>query len=221
VSKKILQKVLSLIGIRRRKKDPPVWDNCEDFKRLYAEIKGKTLVPVDKCFMIYQFARIAGNKEGAFAEIGVYKGGTAKLTAHACPDKPIHLFDTFEGMPDSNESIDYHKKGDFADTSLSSVQSFMSDCPNAYFHPGFFPDTAETISGEYFSFVYIDTDIYQSVMDCLVFFYPRMVTGGIMVFDDYEWPYCQGVEKAINEFFADKKEIPVITARHQCAIFVH
>ena len=196
-----------------------MWENCGDFRRLYPEIRDKTLVPADKCFMIYQFARIAGRKEGAFAEVGVYKGGTARLVARACPDKPIHLFDTFAGMPAADGLIDFHKKGDFSDTSLASVQSFLSDCPNACFHPGFFPDTAAAVSGEFFAFVYVDTDIYQSVKDCLDFFYPRMVTGGIMVFDDYEWPYCQGVEKAINNFFADKKEIPVITTRYQCTIF--
>ena len=34
------------------------------------------------------------------AEVGVYQGVSAKLICEAKGDKELHLFDTFEGLPD-------------------------------------------------------------------------------------------------------------------------
>lgn len=50
--------------------------------------------------IIYQLARQALRLPGEVAEVGVYKGGSAYLMdAIFDPDIPIHLFDTFAGMP--------------------------------------------------------------------------------------------------------------------------
>jgi predicted O-methyltransferase YrrM len=121
-------------------------------------------------------------------------------------------------MPEALSGIDIHKKGDFADTSLESVKEFLGDCNNVVFHPGFFPVTAEPVKDKKFCFVYFDADLYQSTKSCLEFFYPRMVRGGVMIFDDYEWKGCPGLKKAIEEFLADKSEIPIITAKYQCML---
>ncbi len=53
------------------------------------------------------------------------------------------------------------------------------------------------------------------------FFYPRMIHGGALVFDDYESDNCPGVRLAIDEFLADKPEHQIVIARYQCAIFKH
>ncbi len=45
-----------------------------------------------------------------------------------------------------------------------------------------------------------------------------MVSGGIIVCDDYRSLECKGVEKAVDEFFKNKKEVPIHTTYHQCAI---
>jgi hypothetical protein len=58
-----------------------------------------------------------------------------------------------------------------------------------------------------FSFVHLDVDLYQPTHDSLAFFYPRMVTGGIIVCDDYGFDSCPGAKKALDDFFRDKEEI--------------
>ena len=87
-----------------------------------------------------------------------------------------------------------------------------------HFHKGFFPDTAGPVADNKFCLVHVDVDIYQSVRDCLEFFYPRLVSGGFMVFDDYEGKNCPGVRKAIDEFLVDKPEVQIATAPFQCMI---
>ncbi|MGN6532890.1 MAG: TylF/MycF/NovP-related O-methyltransferase, partial [Ginsengibacter sp.] len=65
---------------------------------------------------------------------------------------------------------------------------------------GIFPESAQQYSGLNFSFVHIDTDFYLSVKACLQWFWPRLISGGIMVLDDYLWPGCPGVGQAYNDF---------------------
>lgn len=219
-SGRLFGKVLVLVGLKEKKRKtlPPLWRNSAEFQQLYGEIKGRTLVTADRCFMIYQLAKYASRKEGDFAEVGVYKGGTARLIARSSLQKKLHLFDTFAGMPEAKEGVDYHQKGDFNDTSLSSVKDLLKDCPNVSFYQGFFPQMAGPLMGAKFCYVHIDVDIYQSVKDCLQFFYSRMVPGGVMLFDDYEWKDTEGVKIAIDEFLKEKPETPIITTLYQCLL---
>lgn len=194
------------------------WDSQNEFNILYAQVREHTLVSKNRCFMIYQLLRHAANMDGDIAEVGVYRGGTAKLIAKTAADKNVYLFDTFSGMPAITSKIDKHKAGEFRGCSLPLVKSFLKDCPNAIFYQGIFPDTADSIRDRKFSFVYLDVDLYNSVKDCLEFFYARIVTGGVIIIDDYGAWGCPGVKKAVCEFLADKKEYPIITTEIQCAI---
>jgi len=143
---------------------------------------------------------------GSVAEVGVFRGKSAKFLAESLPDRTIHLFDTFTGMPDIITEIDGNHWGVFSRTSLKAVKKLLSGFDNVRLHPGVFPDSAEEISSEEFCLVHIDVDLYKSTFDACEFFYPRMVTDGILVFNDYLAPKCKGATKAINEFFADKPE---------------
>lgn len=194
-----------------------IWSRKE-FKNLLSQVKGYTLVGKKRCFWIWLLAKYAATKNGDMAEIGVYKGGTARIIAKSCSGKQVHLFDTFSGMPEVKSEIDCHSKGDFSDTSLELVANFLDDCNNVVFHPGFFPGTAVNLENQKFCFVYIDADIYVSTKDCLDFFYSKITPDGVILFDDYKWKTCPGVKKAIDEFFGDKQEKPIETVEYQCAV---
>jgi len=188
------------------------------FEKIFKEVERFTLLSEDRCFMLWQYARYACRlPQGEVAEVGTYKGGSARLIAKTCP-KIVHLFDTFSGIPYTDVSVDSHKKGDFSDTSMEVVRNFLSDCDNVILHPGIFPSTTNWVKDKQFCFVHIDVDVYQSVRECLGFFYPRTVRGGIIILDDYRWEKCPGVEKAITEFLATRPEIPIETTRYQCVI---
>ena len=198
---------------------PEIWSRDADFVAAMARIKGTTLVPEERCFVLFQLARSLNRSGGDFAEIGVFKGGTAFLTATAAPDKTLHLFDTFEGMPEVNPSWDGHQTGDFSDARFDDVRRFLAPFgERVVYHKGFFPETAAGLEDRRFSLVYVDVDIYQSVRDSLAFFYPRLAPGGVMVFDDFDSPKCQGVRQAIEEFLTDKPERPVATAFYQAML---
>ena len=171
-----------------------------NFRSIFVEVKDRTFCDTAKCFYLYSLVKSVQDKEGEIAEVGVYRGGTGKLIAKASP-KPVHLFDTFTGLPEATAKVDRLVRGELANTSVEEVRMFLADCPNVVIYPGMFPATGGPVADKKFCFVHIDTDNYRSIAECLKFFYPRMVLGGVMVIDDYEWFDCPGVKKAIDEFF--------------------
>ncbi len=148
-------------------------------------------------------ARATAKLEGAVAEVGVYKGATARLIMDVLPNKVMHLCDTFEGLPDSQDGL---AKGEYCGT-LDEVHAYL-DSPRVRFHRGYFPrDTAHEIEQERFCFVHLDVDYYDGTLASLEFFWPRMVPGGVILTHDYIG--LPGPTKAFDEFFRDRVE-PVI-----------
>lgn len=188
---------ISEVAARLQEDDP-------EFLTLYREVKDRTVVGSNCCYMIYSLARRAQEVLGSFAEVGAYRGGSARLIARAVPDRTLHVFDTFTGLPDTAEDECDHRPGEFGDTSPEAVREYLKDCPNVRLYAGMFPATAAPIEDEKFAFVFVDTDIYRSVRDSIEFFFPRLVKGGIMLFDDYGWWKCPGVKRAVDEFAAAK-----------------
>ncbi len=153
--------------------------------------------------------------EGDIAEVGVYKGGSAYLICKVKGDKVLHLFDTYEGLPETKEVDNYYFKGEFA-APLEGVKHTLREFQNVYFYKGLFPATATPVENTKFSFVHLDVDIYESTLESLKFFYPRMNRGGIIISHDYV--YAGGVRKAFHEFFKDKPEPIIPISGNQCLI---
>jgi O-methyltransferase len=146
---------------------------------------------------------------GNLAEVGVYKGETAKIIHHMLPDRTFYLFDTFDGLPhqvmrEDCDGIVRAQTVKFDNTSPEMALKHIDGNHNIVVRQGLFPETANDLADETFAFVHIDADLYQSTMDSFRFFYPRLSPGGIMIVHDYNHNW-EGVTKAVDEF---ETEIP-------------
>lgn len=201
------------------------WLGYGDFGHYLQLVGSVSLVSPDRIYVLYTLALNALRLAGEFWECGVYKGGTARMFAELLSsqgaDRVLHLYDTFAGMPETDAAHDLHQMGDFSDTSLESVRSFVGNRSRTEFHPGFIPDTFTPMQNSAIAFAHIDVDIYRSVKDCCAFIYPRLVPGGTMIFDDYGFPTCPGARQAIDEFFQDKPEIPLVLPTGQAVVIRH
>lgn len=152
---------------------------------------------------------------GDFAELGVYQGLTARLMHHYAPERTLHLFDTFEGFTDRNARAERLATGhdvpasQFSDTSVARVGRFIEPCnENVAFHPGLFPESVPpALRDGCFAFVHLDADLYESTLQGLDFFYPRVPRYGMILVHDYNsW---LGARRAVDEFFGQKPELPI------------
>lgn len=174
---------------------------------------------------ILEKLRRAGNVPGAAAECGVYQGASLIPIAYQAkkimPSKRIYAFDSFAGFDDSvmsaidqsGEKSSRKSIGGFGNTSIALVRSKLRAFgleKDVQVIPGFFEESLRHLPSERFAFVFLDCDLYESYQICLEFFYPRMNPGAVMVFDEYDDPAWPGARKAVDEFFLDKAEKPIV-----------
>jgi O-methyltransferase len=168
-------------------------------------------------------ARIIGSIEQfaePIAECGVWKGNTLFGIANLLRLRGVSVailgFDSFEGLPEPTAEDSVYgvyqpetQKGVFNDTSYEGVLSRARRLGfrDIQLVKGHFENTLEAFADRNFTLVHLDVDLYHSYLTCLEFFYPRMVPGGFIVFDEYESTTTYpGAAKAINEFLSDKSE---------------
>jgi O-methyltransferase len=145
--------------------------------------------------------------DGAFAELGVYRGVVSAFMHRHAPNRRLYLFDTFEGFPQQalEEGIEDRR---FRNTSQELVARVVGDTRNVEFRKGYFPDSAAGLEEETFAFVMLDFDLYVSAMAALKFFYPRIPRGGYFFLHDFNnMESNRAISRAALEFLADKPEL--------------
>jgi len=181
------------------------------FETYYGNTEWKLDCLIDRALQVK-----TDNIDGDVAEVGVARGGSAKLLASIFQDKKIHLYDTFQGLP--HEDIFSGKViGDFSEPE-SIARETLSKFDNVEINVGVFPDTINLENTNYYSFVHLDADTYKSTMDGLIYFYPRMNKGGIILIDDYMFEELPGVTLAVLEFTRVHNIKYLIPERWMCLI---
>ena len=157
--------------------------------------------------MVYSIAKTQADREGSFAEVGVFQGGSAKLICEIKKEKEFFLFDTFTGLKEVSD-VDTHfgekhwHDDEFSNTSIESVKELLSKYDNVHIIKGNFPESGGEIIEKKFCFVHLDVDLYKSTIDALRFFFPKMVQGGIILIHDF---HSDGIQKAFEEFKNENK----------------
>lgn len=153
--------------------------------------------------------------EGDLAELGVYRGFSARVIHHYLPERKFYLFDTFTGFDERDIQAERTVTGrqaqalEFARTGVErALRHIAPQNDNVQVFPGYFPDSApEFLRERKFAFVNLDADLYEPMLAGLKFFYDKMAPGGFILAHDFNaWP---GSRKAVEEFFKGKPELPI------------
>jgi len=181
-----------------------LWHTCQQTLK---EIS-TTTTPLE-CSEIWQWAKACEKVDGDLAEVGVYKGATAALILKVS-GKKLHLFDTFQGLPDSEGKFE---KGEWTGTLGAVKQNLARWESRVEYHVGLFPESAKGLDVR-FSFVHLDMDLYAGTKAALEWFWPRLSKGGAILSHDY--PLSDGVIRAFHEFFDARREPFVPLSGCQC-----
>jgi O-methyltransferase len=165
-----------------------------------------------------------------FVECGVNDGVTAFFALNEFSNKlgtnfKMHLYDSWSAMKaefliDSEINFNvgaYHDSS--IDRSKSNLQKFSK---NIIYHKGFVPETFDQLpqSPESISYLSIDLNSSKSTLATLNFFLPKLVKGGIIIFDDYGSTNYPDTKYLIDEFFSTKSGMLMKIPTGQ-AIYLH
>jgi hypothetical protein len=150
--------------------------------------------------MILENYDTLSNLEGDIVECGVWRGGMSIFLSHLFSDKNIWVCDSFQGFqPLQNAKHSYSKErhtpnythgatGPLA-ISLEEVQDHfknygLGDERRIKFLKGFVKDTLPNSGIEKISLLRVDVDAYSATLETLEELYPKVVKGGMVIFDD-------------------------------------
>lgn len=179
------------------------WEGDNEFMSIFNQIKEKnTLVDIYRCYELWSLASQHKNKKGDIIEVGVWRGGTGLILASANQSATVYLCDTFEGVVKASSKDSVYKGGEHNDTSEKIVTDLLkkNNLNNFKLIKGIFPDQTENkIDSETFKLCHIDVDVYESAKDIFNWVWPKLIKGGIVVFDDYGFAACEGITSLVNE----------------------
>lgn len=135
---------------------------------------------------------------GAAAELGVYRGFFARCINQLLPERKLYLFDSFEGFSEEANASESFQAA-HANTTIEKVLAILPYPEKAIVKPGFFPESLGGLE-EQFCLVSLDVDFYQTTLDGLRYFWPRLEKGGYLLLHDWGSPKLPGVAKALQDF---------------------
>jgi O-methyltransferase len=184
------------------------WHIDAVFSECYKKIRDFTLVDERRCYALWSLVQqTAKLSEGAILEVGVWRGGTGGLIAEQARRcgiaDDVYLCDTFSGVVKAGDQDPSYFGGEHSDTSLEAVRHLLFDSlqlNNVQLLQGVFPDdTGKLVGSSRFRLCHVDVDVYQSAKDIVDWIFPKVVRGGVIVFDDYGFETCAGIQKYVDE----------------------
>ncbi len=179
---------------------------------------------------------------GDFVECGVAAG--AQIIAMGCgaPNKIIHAFDSFDGIPlpsnkddqmpgikfltesEINELPDPGKQKLISSgATVVTLEGFLTNISvlpnkdNIITHKGWFENTVSTFKGDKISILRLDGDLYNSTIVCLESLFPKVIDGGVVIIDDWQLPGCK---LACEDYFKKIKYTPNYIAVSNIMYFI-
>lgn len=204
-------------------------DFNEPVKELWNSISPFTMTSKERVFALWQSVEYLTQNDipGAIVECGVWKGGsimavaTTLLRSNAA-GRELYLFDTFEGMPEpSSDDIDVANTTarDHLKTMAASYRAGMPEVKKNVLSTGYpeakiflvkgkVEDTIPAQAPDNIALLRLDTDWYESTYHEMCHLYPRLVSGGVLIVDDYG--HWAGAKKAIDQYFGERQIKPLL-----------
>jgi O-methyltransferase len=163
---------------------------------------------------------------GDVVEFGCYVGTTSvhlqKWLAQS--DKTLHVYDSFEGLPEKTNA-DYSPVGEqFKPGELTATKKqFIANCKKAgvrvpVIHKGWFSELTNSDVPEHISFAFLDGDYYESVLTPLWLIESTLQPGAVIIVDDYANEALPGAAKAVEAWRRQTKRKTSIMVEHSLAV---
>jgi O-methyltransferase len=180
------------------------WNADAAFLECYRRIQNYTMVDRFRLWELWDSVRQLTRVKGDILDGGTWRGGSgvlmgvaARLSGHT---EPVWLCDTFTGIPRSSERDPNYKGGEHSDCSADNVRKLAKTMNTSVsLLEGIYPDVTGEKGPQVIKLAHIDVDVYESVKKVFEYIWPRMVPGGMVLFDDYGFMGADGVRQYVDE----------------------
>ena len=199
--------------------DPHLYAGPEDTSRLYRpwldsdwdqfftkEVLENTMLSRQKLYYLLKLLRHALAVEGDVFEAGAGSGGSARLMLNCLEasgqKRKLWVLDTFDGYQKVDARTDgaHVQVGQCRCQDVEGVKRLLeSPAIPVRVVQGLIPGTLVEVDARAICFAHIDVNLHEPTLAATAFCLDRMPRGGVMVFDDYNWPATYGARLAIDE----------------------
>ncbi len=156
--------------------------------------------------------KFSKSKNHNFVEVGVADGISSfyalrEIKQHKISEYKMYLYDTWGEI--KQDDLDKNQTAYiYSNLSIERTKKNLSEFNDKIvFHQGYVPDTFADDPPESISYLHIDLSSAESYLATLEFFYPRLVSGGAIIFDDYGSIKHYETKQQIDDFLQDKEGI--------------
>ncbi|OGJ87120.1 MAG: hypothetical protein A2268_15075 [Candidatus Raymondbacteria bacterium RifOxyA12_full_50_37] len=160
-----------------------------------------------RAYIVCWAANHTSHLEGDFVECGVNRGGYARaILEYVGPNlngKRFWLLDTFEGIPGeqiSKEEAGFGRKAGGYSECFEAVNATFKPFSNVQIVRGRVPETLSQVQSEKVCYLSIDMNITEPEIAAAEFFWDKLVSGAIIVLDDYNFAWHLPQRRAFDEF---------------------
>jgi O-methyltransferase len=182
------------------------WWNDAEFQAVWLQVRDATFVDIYRLYELWSLVGQVADLRGDILEVGVWRGGSGATMAARSrrdgSDATVYLCDTFAGVAKAGDEDADYRGGELADTSRALVEGLIAELKldNVRIFEGIFPDdTGDQVPATQLRLCHIDVDVYESAKGVFEWAWPKLVPGGVVVFDDYGFYMQEGVTRYVNE----------------------
>ncbi len=148
-----------------------------------------------------------------FVECGTANGVTAYFALKEIVneiEKPkfmMHLYDSWNAMRKSELlETERHHVGNYSELDLDRTKKNLKEFEDRLiYHVGYIPESlVSEDSPESIVYMHIDLNSAKPTLATLEFFFPRLVKGEVILFDDYGQEEYKDTKNVVDKFFSDK-----------------
>ena len=168
------------------------------------------------CWAASQVIKLEGDFVDCGVNTGIFARAVIDYTSFENTNKTYFLLDTFDGLDEKYSTLEEQRNGlntiykIHGNELYEQVVTTFSGY-NVRIIKGSVPDTLPEVTADKIAYLSIDMNCALPEKEALEYFWNKMVSGGIIILDDYGYNNQYLNQKRVHDAFAKSKNVEILT----------
>jgi O-methyltransferase len=181
------------------------WKKNNLFSVFFKKISHLTLLDKVRSYTLWYLTESLKNEEGSILDVGCLRGGSGFLMSKINKKGRTYLIDTFEGLVETDKF--YNKNHFIFVDGVNELKESIKKLrlKNVEIIKSVFPDN-NIKEIKKIKICHIDVNTYQSTLKSFMYVHKRLISNGIIIFDDYGTFGNDNIKKFISKIIKKYKK---------------